>query len=181
MEKYFPAQQEDEQLLIVVREDLAVLGAKLLVWAILAAALIAFYTAAPTAAPWLFTGELLKVTMLGTYLYQMFLVLSLFLILVLYYLNVHIVTNLRIVDIDQIGLFGHTISELHIEKIEDVTSETRGVFGTLFDFGTVFVQTAGARERFAFENVPNPGKIAQVIADLYQEKSGKTLGKTIQE
>lgn len=181
MDRYFPSQMADEQVLLVVREDLVVLATKLFVWLILALILILFYIFIPEQAPWLFTGDLLKLTTLATYLYELFLAVSLFLILVLYYLNVHVVTNVRIVDIDQVGLFGHTISELQIEKIEDVTSETRGILGTLFDFGTVFIQTAGARERFAFENVPNPGKIAQIIADAYQNSSGRSLGKTIQQ
>ena len=79
-----------------------------------------------------------------------------------------IITDRRIVDIDQVGLFSHTISELHIENIEDVTSQTNGVFGTLFSYGMVYVQTAGTHERFEFDNVPNPGAVERMILDIYE-------------
>jgi len=88
----------------------------------------------------------------------------------LYYLNIQIVTNLRIVDIDQTGLFNRRISELHIDKIEDVTSEEKGPFATIFQYGNVYVQTAGTVERFVFERVPNPERIEKIILDLYENR-----------
>jgi hypothetical protein len=104
----------------------------------------------------------------------MFLLVGLFIIFVLYYLNIHVVTNIRIVDIDQTGLFNHTVSELRLEKIEDVTSETKGVLGTLFNFGTVYVQTAGAKERFEFENIPDPAMVSKMILDLYSKEKSES-------
>ncbi len=89
----------------------------------------------------------------------------------MYYLNIQIITSLRIVDIDQVGLFSHTIAELHIDKIEDVTSETKGVLGTMFDYGNVFVQTAGTKERFQLDNIPHPGQVEKIILDLYEKNS----------
>jgi hypothetical protein len=76
-----------------------------------------------------------------------------------------------VVDIDQVGLFSHVVSELHIDKIEDVTSETEGIFGTIFNYGQVFVQTAATIERFEFDNVPNPAGIEKLILDLYEQNS----------
>ena len=92
-------------------------------------------------------------------------------IFVFYYLNVDIVTSIRIVDITQVGLFAHTVSELHIDKIEDVTSKTTGIFGTIFNYGEVFIQTAGTIDRFDFQNVPNPSGIEKLILDLYEKNS----------
>jgi hypothetical protein len=75
------------------------------------------------------------------------------------------------VDVSQVGLFSHIISELHIDKIEDVTSQTSGLFGTIFNYGHVFVQTAGTVERFEFLDVPNPAGIEKMILDLYEKNS----------
>jgi hypothetical protein len=99
------------------------------------------------------------------------LVMSLFLIITIYYLNIQIITNLRVVDVSQEGLFSHTISELHIDKIEDATSQTNGVLGTIFNYGDVFVQTAGTVERFDFHNVPDPAAIEKIVLDLYEKNS----------
>ena len=87
----------------------------------------------------------------------------------MYYLNVQIITDRRIVDISQEGLFSHVVSELHIAKIEDATSQTHGILGTLFGYGNVYIQTAGTVERFEFNNVPNPSSIEKLVLDLYEQ------------
>ena len=117
------------------------------------------------------------ITNLFTQVYTLFLCLSLLIIWLSYYLNLQIITDRRIVDIDQQGLFSHTISELHIENIEDVTSETKGLFGTLFNYGMVYVQTAASIERFEFDNVPNPAAIEKLILDLYEKSPHEGMHK----
>jgi hypothetical protein len=167
--RLFPSQQEGEEIYLVVREHWVHLLLKILVWLFFAAALILFNRYAKVNLPQLFEDRMGQITQIFTQVYTLFLSLSLFLIWVFYYLNIQIITNLRIVDIDQIGLFSHTTSELHIDKIEDVTSQTNGVLGTLFNYGHVFVQTAGTIERFEFSDVPNPAVIEKLVLDLYEK------------
>ena len=169
MHKLFPSQLDDEKIFIVVRQHWIVLAGKLIIWFIFAAALVLFRRYGQAYLPGLFEGDIGTVTTLFLQIYSLFLVLALFLIWLLYYLNIQVITDRRIVDIDQVGLFSHVVSELHIAKIEDVTSETNGVFGTLFSFGMVFVQTAGTIERFEFDNVPDPEKIEKLILSLYDK------------
>jgi hypothetical protein len=88
---------------------------------------------------------------------------------VLYYLNVNIVTNERVVDITQKSLLHHTIAELHLNRIQDVTAEVHGFFETFLDYGNVHLQTAGETERFVFSRVANPTKISKMILDLYEQ------------
>jgi hypothetical protein len=171
-QKLFPSQQPGEQIYIVVREHWVLLALKLLVWIVFLVVAILFFQFAPAAFPDLFKDQALVIVNIFSQVYALILVLSLFLIFVFYYLNIHIITNLRVVEIDQVGLFNHVISELHIDKIEDATSETKTILGTLFDFGDVYVQTAGTRERFDFENVPHPGQLEKLILDLYEQHRG---------
>jgi len=171
MHKLFPSQQEGEQIYLVVREHWFHLFLKVLVWAFFAAVLIMFNRFFGANLPALFEGSWGQTTSLFTQVYTLFLVLSLFLIFVFYYLNVQIITSLRVVDISQEGLFSHVISELHIDKIEDATSQVNGIFGSLFDYGDVFVQTAGTVDRFEFHSVPNPAGIEKIILDLYEKNS----------
>lgn len=167
--KLFPSQLDNETIHLVVREHWFNLFFKILVWTFFALALILFNRFAHGYVPVIFEGSFANITLLFTQVYTLFLTLSLFLIFVFYYLNIQIVTNLRVVDIDQVGLFSHVVSELHLSKIEDVTSQVNGIFGTLFNYGDVFVQTAGAIERFEFSNVPNPGGIEKLLLDLYEQ------------
>lgn len=167
--RLFPSQQEGEEVYMVVREHWVHLLLKILVWMFFAAALILFNRYARLYVPGLFEDHIGQITLLFTQVYTLFLTLSLFLIWAIYYLNIQIITNLRIVDIDQVGLFSHTTSELHIDKIEDVTSQTNGILGTLFNYGHVLVQTAGTIERFEFSDVPNPAAIEKLVLDLYEK------------
>jgi uncharacterized membrane protein YdbT with pleckstrin-like domain len=86
-----------------------------------------------------------------------------------YWFDTWIITNERIVNIEQRGLFVREIAEVHLENIQDVTTEVSGFFPTIFDFGYVYVQTAGERERFVFEQVPAPYDIKNLVMQLSRE------------
>lgn len=83
-----------------------------------------------------------------------------------YHLDIWIVTNQRILDIQQHGLFNRIVAELNMTKVEDVTSEVRGKMQTVLNFGNIYVQTAGEQHRFIFQQVPHPQKIAEVILHM---------------
>lgn len=80
---------------------------------------------------------------------------------IIFYLDIWIVTNDRIVDIEQLGLFSRSISELDLFRIQDVTSDTHGLIATLFKYGTVTVKTASSNANIIFKNVKNPDKIRE--------------------
>lgn len=168
LRRLFPSQLEDEHIYLVVREHWIRLLFKIIIWFLFALALILFQRFGKEYIPGLFEGVPGIIISLFTQIYTLFLILSLLIIWELYYLNIQIITNLRIVDIDQVGLFAHTVSELHIENIEDVTSKTTGLMGTIFNYGQVFVQTAGTVEHFVFENIPNPAAVERLVLDLYE-------------
>jgi membrane protein YdbS with pleckstrin-like domain len=86
-----------------------------------------------------------------------------------YYLDTWIVTNERIINIEQEGLFNRTASELDLAAVQDVTAEIRGFLQTVFTYGNVFVQTAGERERFHFKNIDNPEQVKEKINALVEE------------
>ena len=86
-----------------------------------------------------------------------------------YYLDAWIVTTDKVVNIEQNGLFSRTISELDLSKVQDVTSEVKGVIPSIFNFGNVYVQTAGEVERFDFEQIPRPHEIRKNILELVEE------------
>ena len=87
----------------------------------------------------------------------------------MWYFNVYIISDKKIVDIDFRGFLYKNISEAPIKNIEDVTSNVSGLFGTTFNFGYVDIQTSAEKREFEFENVSNPSKIRDLIADLVEE------------
>ncbi len=74
----------------------------------------------------------------------------------MYYLNVWIVTNERIIDIHQRGLFSRESLTAELERVQDVTIDTEGILQTLFGFGTLTIHTAGEGSNFIITNARNP-------------------------
>ena len=85
------------------------------------------------------------------------------------YLDVWTITNKRIINREQNSLFHRVVAELDFSRIQDVTTEQKGFFATIFHYGDVCVQTAAEKERFVFEQVGNPYKIAKTIQKLNEE------------
>lgn len=113
--------------------------------------------APPTDGLWYVVGVLI------TGLYYMVAWLTFYHAFVDYHLDVWVLTDERIVNIEQQGLFDRTISELNIAKVQDVTSEVHGKIQTLFDYGNVYIQTAAEQQRFAFLQVPHPEEVARLV------------------
>ncbi|NTW89740.1 MAG: PH domain-containing protein [Candidatus Moranbacteria bacterium] len=109
--------------------------------------------------------------------FLLFLWVSLFLIWIDVYFDVWIITNERIVNIEQKDLFTRRVSELRFHTIQDVTSEVNGILPSILDFGDVLVQTAGESPRFIFHNIPNPVGVKDTIMKL-AERGRRHAGTT---
>ena len=102
------------------------------------------------------------------FLWELFFILLFYTAFLNYYLDVWVVTDERILDINQEGVFSRSVSELELHRIQDVHAEIKGVFATLFNFGLIEVQTAGTKEKFVFDHLPNPQAVARHILELAQ-------------
>lgn len=94
-----------------------------------------------------------------------------------WYLDMWIVTDQRIINIEQKGLFGRTTSELMLYNVQDVTSEISGFIHTIFGYGKIEIQTAGEKTRFIFENIPRPNHVAKRILELAAAQRDAEVGK----
>ena len=83
-----------------------------------------------------------------------------------YFLDVWIVTNEKIIDVEQIGLFSREVSVLHLKRIQDITTEVHGVIQTFLVFGDLHVQTAGQQREFVIEGITDPNGVAEKINDV---------------
>jgi len=86
-----------------------------------------------------------------------------------FYLDTWIVTDHRILEIHQLGLFKRDISELRLSKIQDVTVKIEGLLPTFFNYGIVIIQTAGVIPEFKFEQIPHPQQVKDKILQLYDQ------------
>lgn len=119
--------------------------------------------------------------MFGGSAFFLFAWLFLFQLFLDYYLDSWIVTNRRILNIEQNGLFGRTVSELRLYRIQDVTATVNGFVKTMFNFGEVEIQTAGEREHFMFEEIPKPNEVAKTILELAEVDRRDHLDEAVEE
>lgn len=124
--------------------------------------------------PQLWQRELLgPLTMLAASAYYLWVWLFFFSTFVDFYLDAWIVTNDRILNIEQKGLFNRTVSELDLLNIQDITSEVHGVLPFFFGYGNVQIQTAAEQGRFVFEQIPNPEGVRKRLLTLVEEEQKK--------
>jgi hypothetical protein len=65
-------------------------------------------------------------------------------------------------------LFIRKVSRLSMANVEDVTAEQRGILATIFNYGTLTIQTAGTMENFIFTYCPRPNDFAHRVLEARQ-------------
>lgn len=117
--------------------------------------------------PGLFLGQTFFVigVLLGS-LYYLSILLFFYSQFIVFYLDMWVVTNDRIVDVEQLGLFSRTISELDLFRIQDVTTDVHGIFATLLKYGDVSVKTASSNVHIVFYKIPRPNEVREALIRL---------------
>lgn len=117
--------------------------------------------------PTLFESQILyPAAVLFVSLYYLSVTLFFYSYFVDFYLDVLVVTNDRLIAIKQLGLFSRTILEVDLYQIQDATSDTTGTFASIFNYGNVKIETAGADAKVIAQNVTNPHGLRRQILDL---------------
>lgn len=88
----------------------------------------------------------------------------------IWYFNLYIITDERLVDIDFFGLSFHDVTVIKIDKIQDINYNRGGLWASFFDFGDVHIQTAGEVSRCDFLKVPQPDRVVQIVGELINEE-----------
>lgn len=171
MIRRLPNPEPGEKIILLLRRDRFIILIQILFWTIVGLGpLLLWYilrglgielTATPVG------DALVKIFLSVYYLYTWLFAFHSF---VDYYLDVWVVTNRRIINIEQKSLFMRQSSEQKLYRIQDVTAELRGFFSTIFNYGTVYIQTAGEEQRFIFKQVPDPNGVARKINKLAEER-----------
>lgn len=88
-------------------------------------------------------------------------------VLTTYYLDIVMVTNKRIMDVDQVGLFARDVVGIPIEQVQDVKIETFGILAEIFKFGNLHLQTAAETKEVVVRGVRHPERTRDIIMDAY--------------
>lgn len=83
-----------------------------------------------------------------------------------YYLDIWIVTDKRIISVDQISLFTRKVTSLSLDKIQEITVATDNALQAFFKFGTIQIETAGPTDLDSrMEGIPNPESVREIILE----------------
>jgi len=181
---YFPGKEKDENIILVLRRHWFVILKFIARFLLFAAIPVGIYFVIVNFYPALInnTNSLsYALLFLGASFYYLFIWLLLFATWLDYYLDVWIVTNKRIISIELRGLFSRVVSELRITRVQDVTSEIRGIIPTFLNYGNVNIQTAAEEERFNFKQVPHPDFVKRKIIELHNEEGKIEMKDEIDE
>ncbi len=89
-----------------------------------------------------------------------------------WFFNIYIVTNERVIDIDFQYLLFKRFSQAELERIQDISYTAGGIIATVFNYGNVYVQTAGEMPNLEFLAVPRPDKVVEKIRSLTENLPG---------
>lgn len=88
-----------------------------------------------------------------------------------YYLDLWIITDRRIIVVDQVGFFNRNVSMFRLERLQDIEFIVKGVLPTLLNFGTIKAQTAGSHEsNFETKGLPDPRNLQATIQKAMDDR-----------
>lgn len=171
--KVFPGQSPDEKVVLLLRKhwivDLALLVSACIT-IFLPFALYALINAIWSIPTTTYT----QLIWVGLHVYMLFALFVYFVKWIDHRFDLIIFTDRRMVDINQTRLFNRKISEANLAQIQDIASEVKGFWGTILNYGSLNIQTAGPDGHvFEMDFVRWPNLVASTIIELRDQYTRK--------
>ena len=156
--------QDDEQILLWLHKHWFILGRDIIgtvIVGVLPLMVVTFMVSSGLGA-----GILPAPVIFLTCIWMIVVWMSLTIVWTNYYLDVWIVTDKRIINIEQRSLFHRDVTTLRYERLQDATVKYQGFVSEMLDFGTLKIQTAGFdTHEMEFEGIPRPDEVKRLIFD----------------
>ena len=123
-------------------------------------------------------GQLVGFTVIGVSAWFLLTVITAYMIWTHYYLDVWVITDRRIVMIDQVRFFDRRVSSFRLERLQDLSVVMSGVIETFLNFGSIRAQTAATRDdHFRMSGLPEPRELLALIQAATDRRlaSGKEI------
>lgn len=91
-------------------------------------------------------------------------------IYMMWYFSYYLLTNQRIRQVRQRGLFKKSVVDLGLDKIQSISYEVPGIWGGMFGYGTLLLQTQVGDMRISM--VQKPEKTYNELQDLANKIKG---------
>lgn len=90
-----------------------------------------------------------------------------------WYFHVGLLTSERIIDIDFNSILYKEVTIAELRDIEETTTKSVGYLSSFFNYGDIYVQTAGTRIDIEYRNAPDPALIIRYINELTSRINGR--------
>lgn len=94
--------------------------------------------------------------------------------ILIWYFHLTIITNFRIIDCDQKGIFSRSQKECFVDKIVEVSYNKKGIFATIFNYGNIQIKTASESAGLEIDSVSKPDSVKEMITEIQQQKNYST-------
>ncbi|PLS80858.1 hypothetical protein CYG49_03775 [Candidatus Saccharibacteria bacterium] len=96
-----------------------------------------------------------------------------------WYYSIFIITDQRIRQVSQSGLFGVSVVDLAIPKIQNISYNVPGFSGEIFGFGTIVIQTYVGD--LIIDRIHHPNKIYNTLQDIVKKAGNTSAGVDFNE
>jgi hypothetical protein len=77
--------------------------------------------------------------------------------------DIWVITNQRLIDSTRNHWFHHRMASADLDDVEDMSIHKEGLFATMFKYGDVNVQTAGAQSKFVLSGIPRTTEVMTLV------------------
>ncbi len=88
-------------------------------------------------------------------------------------LDFFIITNERIIGIEQLAFMNRTVRECSLDQVQEVNGFAYGLIANLLNYGAVTIRTASDTSDFTMHLAPEPLEQARIILNIIQEFKGR--------
>jgi len=104
--------------------------------------------------------------------------------LYLWYNDLYVLTDQRLIDVDQHSLFSRSVTSTALDQIQEVKVDIKGPLESILGYGKVMIHTSGPHENLVLEVTPKPFIVQNTINQAfhdYRDKVGITRHGNISE
>ncbi len=76
--------------------------------------------------------------------------------------NTFLITNQRLINNEQSGLFSRTVTEIIYDDVHEITFKQEGLSATISNYGTLVIRTP-SENKIILERIPDPEKVVELI------------------
>lgn len=93
-------------------------------------------------------------------------------------LDMYVVSNNRVIWINQISFLNRAVSECNLWQVQEVNSKTSWLFANIFNYWTLTIQTAWNATTLTMDFAPDPMQTARKILNIVDDYRDKYINKS---